>query len=85
MTDKGKELMKETVENLKKLDKESMILVKASIDILIARQKMDEKMMMGMTEIKPSRIALRYLLRAIALKKGWPFSMMAMSCSMQCS
>ena len=38
-----KELMKETVENLKKLDKESMILVKASIDILIARQKMDEK------------------------------------------
>lgn len=38
------------------------------------RQKMDEKMMMGMTEIKPSRIALRYLLRAIALKKGWPFS-----------
>lgn len=43
MTDRGKELMKETVENLKKLDKESMILVKASIDILIARQKMDEK------------------------------------------
>ena len=43
MTDKGKELMKETVENLKKLDKESMMLVKASIDILIARQKMDEK------------------------------------------
>ena len=33
-------------------------------------KKMDEKMMMGMTEIKPSRIALRYLLRAIALKKG---------------
>ena len=49
------------------------------------RQKMDEKMMMGMTEIKPSLIALSYLLRAIALKKGWPFSMMAMSCSMQCS
>lgn len=43
MTDKGKELMKETVENLKKLDKESMMLVKASIDILIARQKMGEK------------------------------------------
>ena len=43
MTDKGKELMKETVENIKKLDKESMMLVKASIDILIARQKMDEK------------------------------------------
>ena len=43
MTDKGKELMKETVENLKKLDKESMMLVKASIDILIARQKKDEK------------------------------------------
>lgn len=43
MTDRGKELMKETVENLKKLDKESMMLVKASIDILIARQKMDEK------------------------------------------
>ena len=37
MTDKGKELMKETVENLKKLDKESMMLVKASIDILIGR------------------------------------------------
>ena len=43
MTDKGKELMKETVENLKKLDKESMMLVKACIDILIARQKMYEK------------------------------------------
>ena len=43
MTDKGKELMKETVENLKKLDKESMMLVKASIDILIARQEIDEK------------------------------------------
>lgn len=43
MTDRGKELMEETVENLKKLDKESMMLVKASIDILIARQKMDEK------------------------------------------
>ena len=43
MTDKGKELMKETVENLQKRDKESIMLVKASIDILIARQKMDEK------------------------------------------
>ena len=29
MTDKGKELMKETVENLKKLDKESMITCKS--------------------------------------------------------
>ena len=38
--------------------------------------------MMGMTEMKPSRIALRYLLRAMALKKGLPFSMNAMSFSM---
>ena len=31
MTDKGKELMKETVENLKKLDKESMMLVRQAL------------------------------------------------------
>ncbi len=42
MKEKDKELMKETVDNIKKLDNESLMLVKASIDILIARQKMDE-------------------------------------------
>ena len=44
-----------------------------------------EKMMMGITEMKPSRIALRYLLRAMALKNGLPFSMVAMSCSISLS
>lgn len=42
MKEKDKKLMKETVDNIKKLDNESLMLVKASIDILIARQKMDE-------------------------------------------
>ena len=41
--------------------------------------KMLEKMTMGMTEMKPSRIAFRYLLRAMVLKKGLPFSINAMS------
>ena len=48
----------------------------------LTKRKMLETMMMGMTEMKPSRIALRYLLRAMALKKGLPFSMSAMSFSM---
>lgn len=42
MKEKDKELMKETVDNIKKLDQESLMLVNASIYILIARQKMDE-------------------------------------------
>lgn len=42
MKEKDKELMKETVDNIKKLDNESLMLVKVSIDILIARQKIDE-------------------------------------------
>nr|DAP56420.1 MAG TPA: hypothetical protein [Caudoviricetes sp.] len=42
MKEKDKELMKETVDNIKKLDQESLMLVNASINILIARQKMDE-------------------------------------------
>ena len=42
MKEKDKELMKEAVANIKKLDQESLMLVNASINILIARQKMDE-------------------------------------------
>ena len=42
MKEKDKELMKEAVDNIKKLDQESLMLVNASINILIARQKMDE-------------------------------------------
>ena len=39
---KRKEMFERTVENLKKLDKESLAIVKASIEILAARQQMDE-------------------------------------------
>lgn len=42
MTEKRKDMFERTVENLKKLDKESLAIVKASIEILAARQKMDE-------------------------------------------
>lgn len=42
MTEKRKEMFERTVENLKKLDKESLAIVKASIEILAARQQMDE-------------------------------------------
>lgn len=42
MKEKDKELYEKTVENLKKLDKESLAIVKASIEILAARQQMDE-------------------------------------------
>mgnify|MGYP007004998391 CR=1 FL=1 len=42
MTEKRKEMFERTVENLKKLDKESLAIVKASVEILAARQKLDE-------------------------------------------
>lgn len=42
MTEKRKEMFERTVENLKKLDKESLAIEKASIEILAARQQMDE-------------------------------------------
>ncbi|WP_173782530.1 hypothetical protein [Anaerostipes hadrus] len=42
MTEKRKDMFERTVENLKKLDKESLAIVKASIEILAARQQMDE-------------------------------------------
>jgi len=38
-------------------------------------------MTMGMAEMKPSRIDLRYLFAATLLKKGFPFSIQAMSAS----
>lgn len=42
MTEKRKDMFERTVENLKKLDKESLAIVKTSIEILAARQQMDE-------------------------------------------
>lgn len=42
MTEKRKDMFERTVENLKKLDKESLAIVKASVGILAARQKLDE-------------------------------------------
>ena len=50
--------------------------------MLAINRKSDEKMMIGMTEMKPSRMALRYLLRATASKKGFPLSMSAIRRSM---
>lgn len=42
MTEKRKDMFERTVENLKKLDKKSLAIVKASVEILAARQKLDE-------------------------------------------
>ena len=42
MTEKRKDMFERTVENLKKLDKESLAIVKASFENLAARQQMDE-------------------------------------------
>lgn len=42
MTEKRKDMFERTVENLKKLDKESLAIVKVSVEILAARQKLDE-------------------------------------------
>ena len=42
MTEKRQKKRQRTEENLKKLDKESLAIVKASIEILAARQQMDE-------------------------------------------
>lgn len=42
MSDEKKKLIKETVENLKQLDKASLILVKNGSDFLKARDEMDK-------------------------------------------
>lgn len=42
MTEKDKALYEKTVKDLEKLDYQSLVILQASIDILIARQKMDE-------------------------------------------
>lgn len=42
MTKKEKELFERTLDNLKKLDEKSLALVQASVEILVARQRMDE-------------------------------------------
>lgn len=43
MTENRERMFEKAMEGLKKLDKESMVIVQASIEILAARQKMDEK------------------------------------------
>lgn len=42
MTERKKEKIQEIVEKLSKLDKESYAIARASIEILAARQKLDE-------------------------------------------
>lgn len=41
MSEEQKKLIKETVENLKHLDKESLLVVKGSTEVLKARDAMD--------------------------------------------
>lgn len=43
MSEVQKKLIKETVENLKQLDKESLLIVKGSAEVLKARDAMDKK------------------------------------------
>ena len=43
MSEEQKKLIKETVENLKQLDKESLLIVKGSAEVLKARDAMDKK------------------------------------------
>ena len=43
MKKEEKELFEKTVENLKKLDKESILIIKTGAEMIAARQKMDEK------------------------------------------
>lgn len=42
MKEKDERMFEETVETLKKLDRESLVILRASIEMLAARQKMDE-------------------------------------------
>lgn len=43
MSEEQKKLIKETVENLKQLDKESLLIVKGSAEVLKVREVMDNK------------------------------------------
>lgn len=43
MSEEQKKIIKETVENLKQLDKESLLIVKGSAEVLKARDAMDKK------------------------------------------
>lgn len=43
MSEEQKKIIKETVENLKHLDKESLLIVKGSTEVLKARDAMDRK------------------------------------------
>ena len=42
MSEEQKRLIKETVENLKHLDKESLLVVKGSVEVLKARDAMEK-------------------------------------------
>ena len=43
MSEEQKKLIKETVENLKQLDKESLLIVKGSAEVLKVREAMDKE------------------------------------------
>lgn len=43
MKEKDKELYEKTVEDLKKLDRNTLVMLNVSIKMLVARQEMDEK------------------------------------------
>ncbi len=43
MSEEQKRLVKETVENLKHLDKESLLVVKGSVEVLKARDAMEKE------------------------------------------
>lgn len=42
MNEEQKKIIKETVENLKHLDKESLLVVRGSVEVLKARDAMDK-------------------------------------------
>ena len=42
MKEKDKELYEKTVEDLKKLDRNTLVMLNVSIKMLVARQEMDE-------------------------------------------
>lgn len=42
MSEEQKKIIKETVENLKHLDKESLLVVRGSVEVLKARDAMDK-------------------------------------------
>lgn len=43
MSEEQKKLIKETVENLKHLDRQSLLVIKGSAEVLKAREAMDKK------------------------------------------